>query len=399
VLLDVIRFRHVSISLGRRAADALLTRIAERLQAKLEPHMLLAREGEHMFALFLPRVQDETQIAAAVENVLLPAFSTPFNLEGTELKVLCRVGIALAPNDGSSVDGLIAGAEAALKQVSTGGPRYLFCAPGMTERAAGKLALETRLRRAVELEQFELHYQPKVELKSGSVVGVEALVRWRDPSEGLVSPATFIPILEETGLILEMGRWVLQRAAAQFTQWSEQGLNPPPIAVNVSAIELVQPEFLQRVEAAIARYPLTRSGIELEITESVLIDDFAGNIAKLKAVRERGLRVAIDDFGTGYSSLGYLSRLPVDALKIDRSFVTRMGEDPHDMTIVMAIISLAHSMDLKVIAEGPETSAQAQLLRLLKCDQLQGYIFARPQPAELVVPLFSQRMQLSQLTR
>jgi diguanylate cyclase (GGDEF)-like protein/PAS domain S-box-containing protein len=398
ILLEVGRFRHICESLGRRAGDTLLVSVAERLKGRLEPQSTLARFDAHCFALLLPRVHDEAEVAATVESVLLPAFDKPFLLGANELHVGCRVGIALAPSDGESADSLMSSAEAALEQVGTTGRRYLFCAPGMTERAAGKLALETKLRSALEHREFVLHYQPKVELKSGRVVGLEALLRWQDPSGRLVSPGTFIPVMEETGLIVELGHWALQRAAEQFTEWSEQGVHPPPIAVNVSAIELGQPSFLSTVDETLRRFPLTNGGVDLEITESVLMEDLTGNIEKLKAVRERGLRVAIDDFGTGYSSLGYLSRLPVDALKIDRSFVIRMGEDPQDMTIVMAIISLAHAMDLKVIAEGTETSAQTQMLRLLKCDQIQGYFFARPQSAVDVVPLLGRRLQLEQLS-
>ncbi|MET0388065.1 MAG: GGDEF domain-containing phosphodiesterase, partial [Polyangiales bacterium] len=331
------------------------------------------------------------------ESVVLRSFHAPFSIGSSELRVNCRIGIALAPADGDSADRLISGAEAALKQVSATGQRYQFCAPGMTERATEKLALETKLRRAVELNQFVLHYQPKVDLKSGRVVGFEALVRWQDNDGRLIQPSTFVPMLEETGLILDLGRWVLQRAAAQIGEWAERGIRSPPVAINVSAIELGQPDFLRTLDDTLRRHPHARGALDLEITESVLVDDLTTNIAKLKAVRERGLSVAIDDFGTGYSSLGYLSRLPVDALKIDRSFVTRMGEDPHDMTIVMAIISLAHSMDLKVIAEGPETSAQAQLLRLLKCDQLQGFCFAQPLPPDEAVALLEQRLQLDSL--
>jgi diguanylate cyclase len=207
-----------------------------------------------------------------------------------------------------------------------------------------------------------------------------------------VAPMKFIPVLEETGLILDVGRWVYRQALEQFTRWMNQGLTPPPIAVNVSSVELGQSDFLDSLEQTSSDYPDAERNVELEITESVLMDDLHGNIEKLRRVRERGLRVAIDDFGTGYSSLGYLSRLPIDALKVDRSFVQRMAEDPQDMTIVMMIISLAHALDLKVIAEGPETVHQAQLLRLLKCDQIQGYIVARPQPAELVAELLNKRV-------
>ena len=226
-------------------------------------------------------------------------------------------------------------------------------------------------------------------------MGLEALVRWQDPEQGLVPPGAFIPVLEETGLILDVGRWVFRTAAAQYVRWLDQGFTPPPIAVNVSSVELGHGDFLDAIEQACRDYPRADGGVELEITESVLMDDLKGNIDKLRRVRERGLRVAIDDFGTGYSSLGYLSRLPIDALKVDRSFVTRMTDDPQDMTIVMMIISLAHALDLKVIAEGPETVHQAQLLRLLKCDQIQGYVVARPQPANEVAGLLGKTLSFA----
>jgi EAL domain-containing protein (putative c-di-GMP-specific phosphodiesterase class I) len=218
-------------------------------------------------------------------------------------------------------------------------------------------------------------------------VGLEALIRWRDPDVGLVPPGHFIPVLEDTGLILEVGRWVLGHAADQYTKWARAGLVAPRIAVNVSALQLAQANFVNSLENTIDRFPLAVEGLDLEITESVFVDNLTGNTEKLRAARERGLRVAIDDFGTGYSSLGYLSRLPIDALKIDRSFVIRMMEDPHDTAIVTTIIALAHALDLKVTAEGVETMQQAQLLRLLKCDEMQGYLAAKPQAADDVARL------------
>jgi EAL domain-containing protein (putative c-di-GMP-specific phosphodiesterase class I) len=256
------------------------------------------------------------------------------------------------------------------------------------------MQLENSLRRALANDEFYLVYQPQIDMATGLPVGVEALIRWRDPEHGLIPPARFIPLLEETGLILEVGRWVFQQAAAQFTRWTAEGLSPPPIAVNVSSLELGQSDFLSRIAAMTERYPLINGGVDLEITESVLMDDMHSNIDKLRQVREQGLRVAIDDFGTGYSSLGYLSRLPIDALKVDRSFVWRMGENPQDMTIVMTIISLAHALDLKVIAEGPETFHQAHLLRLLKCDQIQGYLVSRPGPPEEIVKMLGTTVHL-----
>jgi EAL domain-containing protein (putative c-di-GMP-specific phosphodiesterase class I) len=268
----------------------------------------------------------------------------------------------------------------------------MFYAPTMNARVAEKLTLETKLRRAIEREEFLLFYQPKVAFKTGHVVGLEALIRWRDPEAGLVPPGQFIPVLEDTGLIVEVGKWVLSEAARQHAAWVDDGVRPPRIAVNVSALQLAQKDFLQTLDATILRYPKAAEGVDLEITESVFVDNLTGNAEKLRAARERGLRVAIDDFGTGYSSLGYLSRLPIDSLKIDRSFVIRMVEDPQDTAIVTTIIALAHALDLKVVAEGVETAQQAQLLRLLKCDEAQGYLAARPQPAADVVGILSAKL-------
>jgi EAL domain-containing protein (putative c-di-GMP-specific phosphodiesterase class I) len=269
----------------------------------------------------------------------------------------------------------------------------------MNARVAEQLALETKLRRAVDGDEFLLHYQPKVDFKTGGIVGLEALIRWRDPSSGLVPPGKFIPILEDTGLIRVVGAWVLEHAAAQFRAWKLAGLDPPRIAVNVSALQLGSRDFAQSLGRTLERYPDSNAGIDLEITESVFVDDLAGSIEKLTLARQRGLAVAIDDFGTGYSSLSYLGRLPIDAVKIDRSFVERMTEDPQSTSIVTTVISLAHSLDLKVIAEGVETPQQAQLLRLLKCDQVQGFLVARPLPADDVSKLFGARFNMSEKTK
>jgi len=241
-----------------------------------------------------------------------------------------------------------------------------------------------------------LHYQPKVDFKTGGVIGLEALIRWNDPTNGLVPPGKFIPVLEETGLIRVVGDWVLEHAAAQFRAWTLAGLSPPRIAVNVSALQLGSRDFALGLARTLERYPDASAGIDLEITESVFVDDLAGSIEKLALARSRGLAVAIDDFGTGYSSLSYLGRLPIDAVKIDRSFVERMTDEPQSTSIVTTVISLAHALDLKVIAEGVETPQQAQLLRLLKCDQAQGFLLARPLPADEVTKLFEARFNMSE---
>jgi diguanylate cyclase (GGDEF)-like protein/PAS domain S-box-containing protein len=388
LLVDVSRFRHVNETLGRLAGDELLVQLSKRLAAIVADGDTLARFDGNAFAFLVTSAGDEAKLSSWIDKTLLAALAKPVVIRGTELRVTVRVGVALSPNDASDADGLVRNAEAALASAGTVGRNCAFYEPSMNARMGDKLTLEMRLRRALEEREFLLHYQPKVDLRNGGVVGLEALIRWHDPERGLVSPAQFIPILEETGLILDVGNWVLETATAQYVSWLEQGVSPPRIAVNVSSIQLSQPDFADVVERVLERYPRARGGLDLELTESVLMDDFGGNIEKLRALKRAGVRVAIDDFGTGYSSLGYLSRLPLDALKIDRSFVMRMTEDPQEMTIITTIISLAHSLDLGVVAEGVETADQARLLRLVRCDEIQGYLVGRPQPASEVVTQF-----------
>jgi diguanylate cyclase (GGDEF)-like protein/PAS domain S-box-containing protein len=376
LVVDIGRFRQINETLGRNAGDHLLVQIAGRLSASVRPVDTVARFDSNTFAV-LAMVDGQTEVARLVEGAVLPALKQCFHVGGTELRVAAKIGIALLPSDGDSAEAIVANAEAALKNAKQSVSGYLFYVPNMHDRVAERLTLETRLRRAVDANEFELHYQPKVDLRTGAVVGLEALMRWRDPEHGLVSPGQFIPLLEETGLIREMGRWAIEEAASQFMAWAGSGLRPPRIAVNVSAIQLAAPDLEKTLEDC----PDSSGSIDLEITESVFVKDLAGSVSKLEAARRLGLKVAIDDFGTGYSSLGYLSRLPIDALKIDRSFIIGMLDDPQETTIVTTIISLAHAMDLKVIAEGVETQDQARLLRLLKCDQMQGYLVSRPQPA------------------
>jgi EAL domain-containing protein (putative c-di-GMP-specific phosphodiesterase class I) len=260
----------------------------------------------------------------------------------------------------------------------------------MNERIAEKLSLENKLRQALEKYEFVLHYQPKVDLETRSIVGVEALIRWQSPERGLVPPAQFIPLLEETGLILEVGSWALKRASLDHRSWVEQGLKAPRVAVNVSAIQLRQRDFVEVVKQAIGE-GVAPTAIDLEITESLIMEDILGNIAKLNEARGMGVNIAIDDFGTGYSSLGYLAKLPVQALKIDRSFIVTMLNDPSAMTLVSTIISLAHSLRLKVVAEGVETEEQAKMLRLLRCEEMQGYLFSKPLAMDALVALLGKK--------
>jgi len=257
----------------------------------------------------------------------------------------------------------------------------------MNARAAQALLLETRLRKAVEAGEFVLHYQPKINLASGAVCGLEALIRWQKPGAGLVAPGVFIPLLEETGLILGVGKWAISMALSQHREWTARGIAVPRIAVNVSAIQLQQKDFSDVVTGALQAQGCEPDALELEVTESLLMQDVQESIRTLSILRALGIHIAMDDFGTGYSSLSYLAQLPINSLKIDRSFVTEMASSPQDMGIVTTIVALAHSMNLKVVAEGVETEAQSKLLKLLKCDEAQGYLFSKPLPAAEIEPL------------
>jgi EAL domain-containing protein (putative c-di-GMP-specific phosphodiesterase class I) len=253
----------------------------------------------------------------------------------------------------------------------------------MTETVVGRLNLEIQLRQALELDQYVLHYQPKVDVASGKIIGAEALIRWNDPICGMVPPGRFIPILEETGLIHEVGRWALETAMAQHLRWLDAGLGAIRIAVNLSALQLRNRDFVANIERVLNVDPDAAAGLELEITESLIMDDVKLSIANLHVIRALGVRVAIDDFGTGFSSLSYLSKLPVDSVKIDRSFIGEMVLSPEGLSLVSIIIDLAHSLRLRVVAEGVETEEQSRLLQLLRCDELQGYLFSKPLPALL----------------
>jgi diguanylate cyclase len=385
VIVDIERFKTINDTLGRRAGDGLLKSIAERLTA-LVPHVRVARIGADQFAVVVPEVHSEEALGRRAEARLKDLFGMPYRTGDTELRISGRLGIALYPDNGADAETLFRNAEAALKKTKQAGEPYLFYEERMSERVSEKLALENKLRLALEKDEFVLHYQPKVDLETRSITGLEALLRWHSPELGLVPPLQFIRLLEETGLILQVGSWALRQAASDHLAWARRGLNVPRVAVNVSAIQLRQRNFVRLVEEAIVG-GAAPTAIDLEITETLLMDDIQANIEKLQAVRALGISLAIDDFGTGYSSLAYLAKLPVQALKIDRSFIVAMLDDANAMTLVSTIISLAHSLRLKVIAEGVETEEQAKTLRLLRCDEMQGYLISRPLPADQLVAL------------
>ncbi len=378
LLIDLRRFRDINDTLGRSAGDMLLKQVAEWLVANVGEKNLLARVGVDQFSLVMPEIIMGRDLARLLEKTMTAFLNHSFMLGGSPFRIAATVGIAMFPVDGSDADTLFKHAEAALKKAKLGGDRYLFYNQKMSESLAGKLTLENQLYRALEAEEFELYYQPKMDLIRGVVSGAEALIRWNDPQLGVVLPGRFIPILEETGLIHEVGRWALRQAIQDFLRWRRAGWSPMRIAVNVSPLQLRSRSFVSEIEQVIGGNANAASGLELEITESLIMEDIKGNIESLRAIRNLGVTIAIDDFGTGFSSLSYLAKLPVHTLKIDRSFITEMVTGPEGLVLVSAIVKLAHSLDLKVVAEGVETEQQSRLLRMLKCDEIQGYLLAKP---------------------
>jgi diguanylate cyclase (GGDEF)-like protein/PAS domain S-box-containing protein len=382
-LIDLERFKNINDSLGRPAGDVLLKQVAEWLSLSAGDANMVARVGADHFATVLPVVVPGIDGPRSLEKTIAAFLAHPFRLNDAVLRIAAKVGMAVFPDDGTDAETLFTNAEAALKKAKASGERYVFYRQDMTEAVAGKLTLETQLRQALDKGEFVLHYQPKGSFASGKLTGAEALIRWNDPRTGLVPPGRFIPILEETGLIYEVGRWALHKAIADYLRWRAAGLPAVRIAVNVSPLQLRHRDFIDEIRQAIGIDANAAAGLELEITESLIMEDVKHNIASLQAIRALGVSIAIDDFGTGFSSLSYLAKLPVDTLKIDQSFVIDMTAGPEGLALVSTIINLAHSLKLKVVAEGVETEEQSRLLRLLACDEMQGFLFSKPVPADI----------------
>ena len=377
LLIDVDRFKTINDTLGRRAGDEILEQISKRLLRRCGDAGHLARVSADRFAMVMPDVGTEQEVARRTEEHLRACFAEAYRVGDTELRIAASAGISLYPADGADAHALFRNAESALKKAKESGERYLFYTQQMTERTAERLALESKLRRAIDRQEFVLHYQPKFDAQTGSVAGVEALIRWQSPELGLVPPIQFIPLLEETGLIFEVGTWALRQAALEYRRWQKLGLPAPRVAVNVSPLQLRRRDFVESVRAVLGQGN-GAVAIDLELTESLIMEDIHASIEKLEALRRLGVEIAIDDFGTGYSSLAYLAKLPVQTLKIDRSFIITMLEDAATMTLVSTIISMAHSLKLKVVAEGVDSDDQMNALRQLGCDQVQGYLFSKP---------------------
>ena len=392
MILDVRAFHVVNDNLGRHAGDTLLRLLAQRLRENLRGSDTLGRIGGDQFGLILTDIENEAQISPFVEKILA-ALAEPFPMAGEPVRLSVKGGVTVFPNatDGADADALLTNAEAALKKAKASPETYLFYAPHINAALANRLALENKLRRALERREFVLHYQPKVQCQTRHITGLEGLLRWNDPETGLVPPGRFIPLLEETGLILDVGRWVLRQATADIQKLRAAGLARLRIAVNVSPLQMRQKDFPAYVAAAIGVGDGLAEGLDIEITESVLMEDIERHILALRRIREMGIGIAIDDFGVGYSSLSYIARLPANTLKIDRSFVANMASDPEKLSIVPAVISLAHALDMMVVAEGVETEDQSKLLRLLSCDEMQGYLFSRPVSLERIKAMLTQR--------
>ena len=388
-VLDLERFRNINDTMGMAAGDTVLKQLAERLSNAVGEPSAVARISADRFAVALVPMRNATEIARVLDREVLVALHDSFPVKGEELRLSIKAGVAVYPADGTDPATLLVNAEAALVKAKRSTERYLFYAPDMNARVAEQLRLENELRKAVLEEQFVLYYQPRIDLASGSVIGMEALIRWEHPERGIMSPAAFIPLLEQTGMIVGVGRWAIRRAMLDHAAWAARGHLPPRIAVNVSEAQLRREEFVEDIRNAIKAPGGSKNCIDIEITESMLMDDIDRNIAKLRAVRALGIHVAVDDFGTGYSSLSWIARLPLDSLKIDRSFIAAMNDSAEHMAVVSAVISLARALNLKVVAEGVEKEAQCNLLRLLHCDEGQGYLFSVPLPPDEIPQLLS----------
>jgi diguanylate cyclase (GGDEF)-like protein/PAS domain S-box-containing protein len=382
-LIDLERFTNINFSLGRQAGDSLLRQVGEWLKRHVGDVNLVARVGGDHFAVVLPKIKLVDKVAGVLKKNIETFLAHSFHLNETVFHISARIGVAVSPDDGVDADTLFKNAEAALNEAKRSGQRYLFYSKRMTASVADKVTLENQLRQALENHEFVLHYQPKFDVESGNLSGAEALIRWNDPRTGLIPPGRFIPVLEESGLILEAGRWALRQAIHDYLRWRDAGLAAVRIAVNVSPLQLSHREFVTEIIEVLGIDERARDGLELEITESVIMEDVRYSVATLRAIRALGVHVAIDDFGTGFSSLSYLSKLPLDSLKIDRSFVSDMTAGPQGQALVSTIINLAQSLKLKVVAEGVETEEQSRLLRQMGCIEFQGFLYGKPVPVEL----------------
>ncbi|MFA7268753.1 MAG: EAL domain-containing protein [Sterolibacterium sp.] len=382
MLLDLDRFKAINDSLGQSTGDALLKHVGQCLSAGLRTGDTVARLSADEFAVIMNDIGKEEDVAP-VARKLLGAVMNPLIMAGQEILVTASMGISLFPKDGADVDTLFQNANAAIYRAkSQGGDCFCFYAPEMNERATARFGMEADLRRALDRDQLLMYYQPKLSLITGALTGAEALIRWRHPKIGMVSPAEFIPLAEETGLIRPLGDWVIENVCKQLRSWLDAGLSVPPVAVNLSAHQFRQENLAAMIRYSLRNQNLDASYLGIEITESALMNNVDAAVVTLTELKQLGLKLSLDDFGTGYSSLSYLKRFPIDQLKIDQTFVRDVPGDADDTAICLAIINLAHNMKLTVIAEGVEKLGQLDYLRQNGCDEIQGYYFSWPLPAD-----------------
>ncbi|MBV8741505.1 MAG: EAL domain-containing protein, partial [Sinobacteraceae bacterium] len=380
-VFDLDRFKVVNDSLGHHAGDELLKEVARRIGSVARSTDTVARMGGDEFVVLLDRIAQPAD-AEHVAQRAVEALQSPIHLGGVDVRTSASVGIAVYPQDGKSVEALMANADAAMYCAKQRGRNNIqFFAPGMNAVTQERVKLECDLHAALGLQQFELHYQPKVDTATGAIRGAEALVRWRHPERGLLFPADFIPMAEECGLIESIGAWVVREACRAARAWQVEGAQPTRVAVNLSALQFRHGNLPRMISEALQEAGLDPRCLEVEITETALMSDPEESVGILEQLSRMGVVVSVDDFGTGYSSMSYLRRFPIDKLKIDRGFISEMMSRPDDVSIVTAIISLAHSLHLKVVAEGVETSEQRELLRNLGCDQYQGYCYSPAVPS------------------
>ncbi len=388
--LDLDHFKRVNDTLGHAGGDLLLKAVAERLKESVRGGDTVSRLGGDEFSILLADLA-RSEDAFTLAQKMLHSISAPFVIRGHELFMTASMGISLFPADGETADTLLKHADLAMYRAKEQGRNtYHLYSAELNVRARERLSMEAHIRRALERKEFHLHFQPKIDTTSGRIVGMEALARWQHPELGLIPPSKFIPIAEELGLILPLGEWVLMTACAQNKAWQEAGLPFIPMGVNISARQLQDKNIVQIIERTLRKTGLAPAYLELELTESIIQhpEQAAVLLAQLNLM---GIQIAIDDFGTGYSSLNYLKRLPIHKLKIDQSFVRQLTIDPDTTAIVAAIITLAHSLELKTVAEGVETQAQLEQLAVLQCDEVQGYLFSPPVPAEEAAKLLARQ--------
>ena len=382
MFIDLDYFKHINDSLGHTVGDLLLQTVAERLKVCVRDTDTVCRQGGDEFVILLTEIE-QTQDAAPVAEKILAVFAEPCLIAGNELHVTLSIGISIYPDDGQDSDAVMKNADTAMYHAKGHGRNnYQFFTSEMNTRAVRRMFIEGGLRRALRLGEFMLYYQPKIDLASGLMIGSEALIRWQDPEHGLVYPQQFVPIAEESGLIVPIGNWVLREACRQVCAWRDAGLVTVPVSVNISAVEFRHKNFLDGVATILRETGMLPELLELELTESILMQDAESSVAVLESLKAMGMRLAIDDFGTGYSSLSYLKRFPINTLKIDQSFVQDIDIEVDDASLVSAMIGMGKSLKQRVIAEGVETESQLAFLRTLECDEGQGFLFGHPLPAE-----------------